>query len=242
MLIVFEGIDGCGKSSQVDAVVEALRKQGKTVVCTREPGGTALAEEIRQLVLNRPMDAMTELLLAFAARRDHVINVIRPALQRGDVVVCDRFVPSSFAYQGFGRGMDLAQLSALKAWTVDELEPDLILWFDLDPEQAARRRGSRQDSTQVQADRFEREAVDFFTRVRSGYVAHLQCYANDVVCRIDSQQSIEAVREQTLKALGLALERVQRGEGGRDNGAVHQTHASDCGADGVRPHADRARC
>src|SRR5262245_36913705 len=114
--VTFEGIDGAGKSSHIDALAAWLRARGREVVVTREPGGTELAERLRALVLHEPMDALTEALLVFAARRDHVVQRIEPALARGAVVLCDRFTDASFAYQGGGRGFDLGVLDTLERW------------------------------------------------------------------------------------------------------------------------------
>jgi dTMP kinase len=116
LFISFEGIDGAGKSTHIEALAQALRAQGRTVVLTREPGGTSLAEKLRALALNDPMDPLTEALLMFAARRDHLLQVIEPALERGDAVLCDRFTDATFAYQGAGRGFDLAVLDTLERW------------------------------------------------------------------------------------------------------------------------------
>ena len=147
LFISFEGIDGAGKSSHIASLAQAFRDQGRTVTLTREPGGTPLAEKLREMVLNDPMDALTESLLIFAARRDHLRNVIEPALARGDVVLCDRFTDATFAYQGAGRGFDLGVLSTLERLAQTGLapetslmrEPDLTVWFDLAPEVAAER-------------------------------------------------------------------------------------------------------
>ena len=166
--ITFEGIDGAGKSSHVEPLAELLRGRGQSVVCTREPGGTALAERLRELVLHEPMGGETETLLVFAARRDHIERVVAPALARGDTVLCDRFTDATFAYQGFGRGQRLDVLVALEAWVQDGLQPDLTLWFDIDPRVAAQRRAEARD-----ADRFEAEDLAFFERVRDGYLARM---------------------------------------------------------------------
>ena len=138
--ISFEGIDGAGKSSHIEAVAQALRQQGHAVVLTREPGGTPLAEQLRELFLHQPMDALTEALLVFAARRDHLVTVIEPALARGDTVLCDRFTDATFAYQGAGRGFDLAVLRQLEQWVQHSRQPDLTLWFDVPAAVAAARR------------------------------------------------------------------------------------------------------
>lgn len=162
--LTFEGIDGAGKSTHIDAVADRLRRAGGELVITREPGGTALAERLRELVLESPMDALTEALLVFAARRDHLSQVIRPALSRGACVLCDRFTDSTFAYQGGGRGFDLAVLSALEGWVQQGLQPDLTLWFDLPASVAAQRR-----SADRAPDRFERLDEAFYERVIEGY-------------------------------------------------------------------------
>lgn len=170
--ISFEGIDGAGKSTHIEALADAFRAAGRTVLLTREPGGTALAEKLRALALNEAMDPLTEALVMFAARRDHVVQVIEPALARGEVVLCDRFTDATFAYQGAGRGFDLAVLSTLERWvqTVEALpagtlrQPQLTVWFDLDPAVAAQRlAGARVP------DKFESQPQAFFARVAQGY-------------------------------------------------------------------------
>lgn len=162
--ITFEGIDGAGKSSHIDALASWIRARGHEVVVTREPGGTTLAEPLRELVLHQAMDALTEALLVFAARRDHLVQRIEPALAGGATVLCDRFTDATFAYQGGGRGFDLEVLSALETWVQQGRQPDLTAWFDLPPQTAAVRRAA------VRApDRFERQDAAFFERVRQGY-------------------------------------------------------------------------
>jgi dTMP kinase len=162
--ITVEGIDGAGKTSHIDALAQRWLDRGLDVVRTREPGGTPLAESLRELVLHQHMDALTEALLVFAARRDHLQRVIEPALARGAVVLCDRYTDATFAYQGGGRGFDLAVLSQLEHWVQQGRQPDLTLWFDLAPEIAAARRAAARAP-----DRFEAEAVGFFTAVREAY-------------------------------------------------------------------------
>jgi dTMP kinase len=162
--ITFEGIDGAGKSTQIEALAQWLRERGQAVLITREPGGTELAEALRELVLRRPMDALTEALLIFAARRDHLRQAIEPALARGETVLCDRFTDATFAYQGSGRGFDLAQLTQLESWVQGARQPDLTLWFALAPALAAQRRAAARA-----ADRFEAEDIGFFERVHAGY-------------------------------------------------------------------------
>lgn len=193
--LTFEGIDGAGKSTHIEAVAERLRAAGATVVCTREPGGTALAEALRDLVLHRGMDALTEALLVFAARRDHLREVITPALARGETVLCDRFTDATFAYQGAGRGFDLEVLGQLESWVHGRLQPDLTLWFDLPAQVAAERRAAAREP-----DRFEAQDVAFFERVRRGYAERAQASPQRFV-RIDSSLPRDAVWRQIESAL-----------------------------------------
>lgn len=204
LFISFEGIDGAGKSTHIDGLASAFRAQGRTVTLTREPGGTPLAEKLRTLVLNDPMDALTEALLIFAARRDHLQQVIEPALARGEVVLCDRFTDATFAYQGGGRGFDLNVLSQLEQW-VQALpdaavrQPDLTVWFDLPPEVAAQRlAGARVP------DKFESQPLEFFARVAAGYAARAAQTPQRFV-RVDASQE----RHKVWQALTSAF--VRRG-------------------------------
>jgi len=203
LFISFEGIDGAGKSSHIDGLAAAFRAQGRTVVVSREPGGTPLAEKLRELVLNDPMDALTESLLIFAARRDHLRSVIEPALARGEVVLCDRFTDATFAYQGGGRGFDTEVLSLLERLAQTGLapdanlmrEPDLTVWFDLAPEVAAQRLvGARVP------DRFESQPVEFFRRVVQGY-AQRAAAAPHRFARIDAAQERHRVWQQLTSVL-----------------------------------------
>jgi dTMP kinase len=162
--ITFEGIDGAGKSTHIEPLAAWLRGQGHDVVVTREPGGTALAESLRALVLHEAMDPLTEALLVFAARRDHLQQQIEPALARGATVLCDRFTDASFAYQGGGRGFSADVLATLEHWVQQGRQPDLTLWFDLPAATAAERRAAARAP-----DRFERQDEAFFERVRRGY-------------------------------------------------------------------------
>lgn len=203
LFISFEGIDGAGKSSHIEPLAEAFRAQGRTVARTREPGGTELAESLRDLLLNRTMDALTEALLVFAARRDHICQVIAPALARGEVVLCDRFTDATFAYQGAGRGFSLETLSLLERMVQTGiavepdlmLEPDLTLWFDVAPAVAAERLASARAP-----DRFEAQDAAFFERVAQGYAARAQA-APERFVRIDGAQSRHAVWQQLTNAL-----------------------------------------
>ena len=193
--ITLEGIDGAGKSSHIEPLATRLRSAGHAVVVTREPGGTPLAERLREALLHAPMDALTEVLLVFAARRDHVKQVIAPALARGDTVLCDRFTDATFAYQGAGRGFDVAVLETLESWVHNDLQPDLTLWFDLPAEQAARRlTGARAP------DRFEQQDSVFFQRVRHGYLARAEAFPQRFV-RIDASADRDSVGRQVVTAL-----------------------------------------
>ncbi len=164
--ITLEGLDGAGKSTHLTRLVELLREQGRTVVQTREPGGTPLGEKLRALLLSEPMNLETEALLMFAARREHIAQVIEPALERGDWVVCDRFTDASFAYQGGGRGLATDKLEALERWVQGSLSPDLTLLFDVPTDVAL----GRVQGMGRELDRFEQEKRDFFERVRAAYL------------------------------------------------------------------------
>jgi len=207
LFLSLEGIDGAGKSSHIDALEALFRSQGRTVTRTREPGGTPLGETLRTLVLTEAMDPLTESLLVFAARREHVLQVIAPALKRGEVVLCDRFTDATFAYQGAGRGFDLGVLGMLEHWVQADpaqadalLQPGLTLWFDLPPEIAAERlAGARLP------DKFEAQPVEFFRRVARGYAD--RAAAAPRFARIDADRPREQVWQQiesTLWARGLA--------------------------------------
>ncbi len=193
--ITFEGIDGAGKSSHIDSLAEWLRERGHRVIVTREPGGTPLAERLRELVLHDAMDALTETLLVFAARRDHLVQTIEPALRGGTTVLCDRFTDATFAYQGGGRGFDTGVLSQLEVWVQQGRQPDLTLWFELDPAVAAQRRAAARAP-----DRFERQDEAFFGRVHAGYEQR-RAAAPQRFTRIDASQLRDAVRLQVQSAV-----------------------------------------
>ena len=193
--VTFEGIDGAGKSTHLEALAGWLRERGHAVVITREPGGTALAEKLRDLVLNLPMDALTESLLVFAARRDHLQRVIRPALAAGQTVLCDRFTDASFAYQGGGRGLDRGVLAQLETWVQQELQPHLTLWFDLPVGTAAARRAAARAP-----DRFEGEDQAFFERVHAAYEQRARSDPGRIV-RLDAAAAGPEVWRQVLAAV-----------------------------------------
>ena len=215
LFISFEGIDGAGKSTHIETLASRLREAGHTVVQTREPGGTPLAESIRELALHQPMDALTEALLMFAARRDHLQQVIEPALARGDVVLCDRFTDATFAYQGGGRGFDWHTLSVLEqmvqalpdaplgaatsASSPSLRQPHLTLWFDLPAAVAAERlAGARVP------DRFESQPVAFFEAVRAGYLRRAEA---------DPQRFESVDSGQPREVVWAAIEDVVRRKG-----------------------------
>ena len=199
IFISFEGIDGAGKSNHIESLRQAFAARGRQITLSREPGGTPLAEQLRNLVLNLPMDALTEALLVFAARRDHIQQVIRPALNRGEVVLCDRFTDATFAYQGGGRGYDLNILSQLEVWVQQEsgklLQPDLTIWFDVPPQVAAKRLLNARSP-----DRFESQSEAFFERVAGAYQQRFEAQP-ERFARINADQPPDQVWSDLLLAL-----------------------------------------
>ncbi len=191
--ITFEGVDGAGKSTGLDWFADALRQRGIDLLVTREPGGTPLGEQLREILLNQPMHIETEAMLMFAARREHVEKVIRPALQRGTWVISDRFSDASFAYQGGGRGVPLAKLEQLEQWVHGDLQPDLTLLFDI-PIEVARQRLSNN----VSLDRFEQEKGEFFERVRQAYLARVAKSPQRITV-IHAEKSLQEVQHELSK-------------------------------------------
>ncbi len=194
--VSLEGIDGAGKSTHLNAIAEWIRERGQAVLVTREPGGTPLGESLRQLLLHQSMHPDTEALIMFAARREHVMQVIAPALQQGTWVVSDRFTDASFAYQGGGRGVDVVHLNYLAAWVEGGIRPDMTLLFDLEPEEAHRRvlRGT------PHPDRFEKEQATFFRKVRAAYLDRARAEPARF-CLLDSSHAPEAIFKQAQQAL-----------------------------------------
>jgi dTMP kinase len=188
--ITFEGVDGAGKSTHLAWFADALRQRGHDVVVTREPGGTPLGEQLREILLNQSMSIGTEAMLMFAARLEHIEQVIMPALHVGKWVVSDRFSDASFAYQGGGRGMDWEKLDQLEQWVHPDLQPDLTLFFDV-PVEVARQRLANN----VSLDRFEKEQADFFERVRAGYHKRIQQNPLRYVV-IDAARSLDEVKSK----------------------------------------------
>jgi dTMP kinase len=188
--ITFEGVDGAGKSTHLAWFADVMRKRGLDVVVTREPGGTPLGEQLREILLNQTMSIGTETLLMFAARLEHIEQVIKPALRAGKWVISDRFSDASFAYQGGGRGMDWEKLRQLEQWVHPDLQPDLTLFFDV-PVEVARQRLANN----VSLDRFEQEQSDFFERVRAGYNKRIQENPQRYAV-IDAAQTLESVKQE----------------------------------------------
>jgi dTMP kinase len=196
LFLTFEGVDGAGKSTHVDWVVQWLEAKGKKVVSTREPGGTPIGESIRALVLNTPMHLETETLLMFAARAEHVRTLIEPALAAGQWVVCDRFTDATQAYQGAGRQLGQSRVETLAKWVHPSLTPNRTWLFDV-PLDVAKERLNR---TRTQ-DRFEQEALDFFQRTQQAYWGLAKQNPNRFKT-IDGTQTIEHIRE--ILAIDLA--------------------------------------
>lgn len=204
-LITLEGVDGAGKSTHADWLVQAIRAAGHTVLATREPGGTPIGEKLRELVLHESMQLQTETLVMFAARCEHLRTVIEPALARGVWVVCDRFTDASYAYQGGGRELGAAPVAALEAW-IGAPQPDRTWLFDVPLDIARARLATSRDP-----DRFEREAGAFFERVRAAYQARAQAHPQRMRI-IDGSQSVEAVRARLQADLAELLASAARDE------------------------------
>ncbi|MCA3218374.1 MAG: dTMP kinase [Burkholderiales bacterium] len=195
--ITFEGIDGAGKSTQLAFIAERLRAAGVGLVVTREPGGTPLAEQLREIVLHQGMDRDTETLLVFAARSEHLARVIRPALTAGQWVLCDRFTDATYAYQSGGRGLPQQRIETLERWVHGDLQPDLTFLIDVAPALAAQRLAAVRA-----ADRFESEQEAFFTRVRQMYLDRAAQQPGRFVV-LDGKLPLERLRER----LGAELDR-----------------------------------
>lgn len=205
IFISLEGPDGAGKSSVLEALIPILEAKGQAFVTTREPGGVAVAEKIRDVVLDpkhTEIDEKTELLLYIASRRQHLVERILPALDRGEMVLVDRFIDSSVAYQGFGRGLKVADIYWLNDFATDGLKPDLTLYFDIEAEEGLARIAK---SKERGADRLDRESVEWHQRVREGYLSILKKEPNRVR-KIDASQPLEKVVADTLAVLAERVE------------------------------------
>jgi dTMP kinase len=198
--ITFEGIDGAGKSSHLAFLSDAIRAKGKGLVLTREPGGTPLGEQLRAMVLKEEMEGTTEALLMFAARREHLVRVIEPALARGDWVLSDRFSDATYAYQCGGRGLPADVFERLESLVHPHRQPDATFLFDLDPGIAY----ERQRAQSRTPDRFESEAAEFFRRVREAYLERARRHPSRVKV-VDASGDIEAVRARLGAAFAAAF-------------------------------------
>lgn len=187
--ITFEGIDGAGKSTQIDVIETTLKARGFEVIRTREPGGTPLGEMIRKELLSVSMDPATETLLFFASRAEHIAQIIKPALNRGAWVLSDRFTDATYAYQVGGRGFPAHKVEELERWTQGDLQPDRTVLFDIDPKVAAQRVAQARSM-----DRFEKESLDFFTRVRNAYLTRAK-ESPERFLIVNSMQNKESVSE-----------------------------------------------
>ena len=208
LFITLEGGDGAGKSTQMDFIEKYFGELGYECVRTREPGGTVIGEKLRDILLdanNDEMSAETEMMIYAASRAQHVKEFIKPALDNGKVVICDRYVDSSVAYQGYGRNLGDAVWNVNK-YAVDSVMPDITFWMDIDPKSGRERIGNREDSS---LDRLEREKLDFHYRVYEGY----RCICEkepDRVKRIDATKSIEEIRDEIFRTLDELCSRVHR--------------------------------
>lgn len=196
--IVLEGIDGAGKSTHIDFIAATVRSaHGVEVLITREPGGTPLAEKIRELLLHEPMDVQTEVLLVAAGRRDHIQRSIGPALERGDWVLCDRFIDSTRAYQGGGGGVDLGWIDAVNEAACNGVLPDRVILFDLSAHVAAQRRGGRGG----QGDRFEAQDVAYFERVRSVYLTQMRPGSQEKTAILNAELDVSRIQKELQKII-----------------------------------------
>jgi len=206
VFITFEGIEGSGKSTQLQRVASLLRERGRTVVTTKEPGGTQIADRVRAILLDSKnvIDPIAEVLLFAASRRQNTMEIIRPATERGEVVLCDRYTDSTLAYQGFGRLINLDQLRTLNRWATGDLDPDLTLIFDLPEDVGLTRATKRNSNATADEGRFEAEDVRFHRRVREGYLAlakeNMKRYAV-----IDGNGPIDDVFQRTREVIGQRL-------------------------------------
>jgi dTMP kinase len=204
MFITLEGGEGAGKSTNLEFVRQWLLRDGHDVVVTREPGGTELGERVRDILLHGrelSISAESEMLLMFAARAEHIARVIRPALDAGKIVLCDRFTDATYAYQGGGRGIPAARIATIESWVQGDLRPDLTLLFDVPVEDGRRRAGLRSEP-----DRFEQENNEFFARVHATYLARAASEPGRIRV-IDASQSLEKVEKQ----IGTVLKEVMGG-------------------------------
>ena len=196
--ITFEGGEGAGKTTQINLLKDYLKSKGIDVITTREPGGTPGAEDVRNLLKNGDLskwDGISEALLLYAARHDHVEKTIKPALQKGKWVLCDRFSDSSFVYQGVARDLGLKKITQLHEWTLGNFYPDITFIFDIPPQKSRNRQQQRNQQADIPDDRFEQLSIDFHKKVYDGYISLTKTFPDRCVL-IDATQSIDKVKEQ----------------------------------------------
>lgn len=198
MFITFEGGEGTGKTTQINILKKYLEDQGLEVVITREPGGVVSAENIRAVIFDNEIDPITETMLYAAARREHYIKKIKPALDAGKIVICDRFIDSSIVYQGIVRGVGVDLVENINKYAINNVEPDLTIFFDLDPETGLKRVSLRNE----QMNRFDKESLDFHLKVRKGY--NLLSKTRNRFVLIDASKSIEDVTKQIINIMKIS--------------------------------------
>lgn len=206
LFITFEGCEGSGKSTQAKLVCEKLKQQEKNVILSREPGGTTLAEEIRSLLLNTNeiADPLTEFLLISAARRDHVEKLIKPALKKGTIVICDRFFDSSFAYQGYAKGLDLKVMERILQISIDDFKPDLTFVMDIDPKIAINRISGKRKSN----NHYDNKDQEFHIQIRNAFLELAKKHHSRTIV-IDSMQKINSIHEDIMSAINKKLKKQQ---------------------------------
>ena len=198
MFITFEGGEGTGKTTQINILKKYLEDQGLEVIITREPGGVISAENIRAVIFDNEIDSITETMLYAAARREHYIKKIKPALDAGKIVICDRFIDSSIVYQGIVRGVGVDLVENINKYAINNVEPDLTIFFDLDPEIGLKRVSLRNE----QMNRFDKESLDFHLKVRKGY--NLLSKTRNRFVLIDASKSIEDVTKQIINIMKIS--------------------------------------
>lgn len=204
MFITFEGGEGSGKTTCINRVVETLQKEGKEIVLTREPGGTPISEEIRNVILNKKntdMDPRTEALLYAASRRQHIVQKILPSLKEGKIVISDRFLDSSLAYQGVARGLGIDEIFKVNQYATEGLEPDVTFFFDIEPEEGLRRISA---NSEREVNRLDVEKLSFHHNVRNAFLELAKRYPNRIVV-IDASQDKDGVYNSVMKEINLRI-------------------------------------
>lgn len=200
IFITLEGPEGAGKTTIITELYHRLEKMGKKVVLTREPGGVLIAEKIREIILDnahQEMDPKTEALLYAAARRQHLVEIVLPAFRSGAIVLCDRFIDSSLAYQGYARGLDVDEVFSINQFAIEDMMPDLTIFFDINPEEGLARIAANSEREQ---NRLDNESINFHKRVYEGYQELIRSYPNRIV-QVDASLSREEVTENVWKII-----------------------------------------